>query len=144
MANGTMISQNATTTDYKLMLVVAPPEQMLEMCQFTNQTSGMVMVAGNMSSMASNMSSSMDMFHLVVHVYDKSTGATVIPPVGDVSITVTNPSGASMSVPIVEMFDAGEGVASMHYGNNVSLAAGAYTVTVTVMGESASFDVTLS
>lgn len=138
------IEQNATTAHYKLMLVVAAPEQMLQMCQFTTQTSGMVMVQGAMSNMTTNMSSSMGEYHLVVHVYDITTGATVVPPLSSVSITATNSAGMGMSVPVVEMFDAGQGPASMHYGNNVALAPGKYTVMVTVMGEEATFNVTLS
>lgn len=41
------ITQNATTADYKLMMVLGPQEDMFELCQVTNSTmSGEVMVGG--------------------------------------------------------------------------------------------------
>ena len=39
------------------------------------------------------------------------------------------------------MYDATVGLQDMHYGNNISLGPGIYTVTVTVDGEQATFAV---
>jgi hypothetical protein len=52
-------------------------------------------------------------------------------------MTVTSAGATAdraMAVPVVEMQAVGKGPASTHDGNNVTLAPGTYTVTVTVNG----------
>jgi hypothetical protein len=74
-----------------------------------------------------------------VHIFDKRTGDTVkaTTPV----ISVTNQStGQSRPVPIVVMQGIVEGPADYHYGNNVDLPKGDYTVTVVIGSETANFD----
>ena len=136
--------RNATTADYKLTLEISPPEQMLELCQYSTQTEGMVMLQVPMSNTSSSMSSSTQDYHVELHVYDIATGATVILPLSSVSISMTNSSGMATIFPIVEMFDAGQEPTTMHFGNNVDLSPGNYTVAVGVAGEQATFTVTLT
>ncbi len=86
--------------------------------------------------------------HLVVHVFDKDTGKVV----ADAAVTMdfapldsaSKPGGAPVEVPVVVMQAIGKGPASTHYGNNVTMPAGHYSVTVTVNGQKAMFDVTAS
>jgi hypothetical protein len=134
-----LIIQNATTTDYKLMLQLVPSENMYLMCQVTNSTmSGEVMISGQMNNTSMGMNGSP--YHLELHIYDTKTGATVALPANEVTITITNSSGMmGMSVPIAEMFGIQEGVTDLHQGNNVQLSSGNYTVSVSVAGEKASF-----
>jgi len=81
-----------------------------------------------------------------VHVFDKKTGKAV----SDATVTMSfvaldgkgNPSGTPSEVAVVVMQAIGKGPASTHYGNNVTMPAGHYSVTVTVNGEKAVFAVT--
>lgn len=140
----TQIVQNATTADYKITLVIGPPQNMMTLCQDTASASGMVMVQGTMMAMASSTMSGTSDYHFQAHVYDISTGAPVLPPTSSVTIIVTGSSGLATSIPVAEMFDATQGPQSMHYGNEVQLTPGKYAVTVGVAGETAEFNVTLS
>jgi hypothetical protein len=86
--------------------------------------------------------------HLIVHVFDKGTGRAVT----DATVTMNfvalagkdKPGSAPSEVPVVVMQAAGKGPASTHYGNNVTMPPGRYSVTVTVNGEKAVFAVTAS
>lgn len=137
------VIQNATTADYKFMLVLGPQEEMFELCQVTNSTmDGEVMVGGEMMSMDME-SMSVPQYHLEVHIFDINTGAVVVVPLNAITITIKNSSGMSMNVPISEMYGLSEGATDMHYGNNVQLTQGSYAVTVAVAGEAASFNITV-
>jgi hypothetical protein len=138
------IIQNTTTADYKLMLQLGSPETMLAMCQVTDSTiSGEVMVSGQMiDDMSTTMKSTP--YHLELHVYDIKTGATVALPVHEIRITITNSSGMSSIIPIAEMFGVHGGLTDLHYGNNVHLVSGSYTIRVSVAGEKASFPTSIS
>jgi hypothetical protein len=86
--------------------------------------------------------------HLVVHVFDKKSGKAVT----DATVTMSlvpldakgRSSGAASDVPVVVMQAVGKGPTSTHYGNNVAMPAGRYSVTVTVNGQKAVFAVAAS
>lgn len=86
--------------------------------------------------------------HLVVHVFDKQTGKVVT----DASVTMSFASfdangktvGVPVTVPVVVMQAIGGGPRSTHYGNNVTMPPGHYTVMVRVNGSSADFAVEAS
>ena len=135
------IIQNATTADYKIELGIGPTANMLMMCQVTSSTtSGEVMVASQMSPM----SMTGNTYHLELHVYNIKTGSAEVVPINSVGITVTNSSGTKTTIPVAEMFDIGQGPTDFHYGNNVQLTAGTYTVDSNIGSENASFNVTIS
>jgi hypothetical protein len=137
----TPIIQNATTADYRIELGIGPTADMLMMCQVTSSTtSGEVMVASQMSPM----SMTGNTYHLELHVYNIKTGAAEVVPINSVGITVTNSSGTTTTIPVAEMFDIGQGPTDFHYGNNVQLTAGTYTVDSNIGSENASFNVTIS
>ena len=80
--------------------------------------------------------------HLEVHIFDRKTGDVVktISPV----ITVTDEStGKVQQVPDVAMQGIVEGPGDYHYGNNVDLPPGHYTVTAVIGSETANFDFSL-
>ena len=80
--------------------------------------------------------------HLEVHVFDRRTGDVIknLAP----TITVLNRSdGTAVEVPITTMQGVIEGPGDFHYGNNVDLPGGRYTVSVAVGGETADFDFSL-
>ena len=86
--------------------------------------------------------------HLVVHVFGKDTGKVVADAVVTMNFaslaSAGKPTGAPVEVPVVVMQAIGKGPASTHYGNNVTMPAGHYSVAVTVNGQKAVFDVTAS
>jgi hypothetical protein len=81
--------------------------------------------------------------HLVVHVFDRKTGQAVT------NATVTmhfasldrkgNPVGSPIEVPVVVMQAIGKGPSSTHYGNNITMPAGLYKVSVTVESSTVDF-----
>ena len=83
--------------------------------------------------------------HLIVHIFDKQSGKVV----SDATVTMSfvaldgkgNPAGMPTEVAVVVMQAIGKGPASTHYGNNVTMPAGQYDVTVTVNGKKAVFAV---
>jgi hypothetical protein len=144
MSSTSPIIQNKTTSNYKLILQLGHPETMLAMCQVTNSTiSGEVMVSGKMID-ETPMGMHGTMYHLELHIYDIKTGATIALPVHEITITITNSSGMSRSVPIAEMFGVQGGLTDLHYGNNVQFASGSYSIVVSVAGENASFPTNIS
>jgi hypothetical protein len=138
------IVQNTTTANYRLTLEIGPPETMLAMCQVTGSAiSGEVMVSGQMTD-TSPTSMQGTIYHMELHIYHIKTGATVVLPVHQIIITITNSSGLSRVVPIAEMFGVQDGVTDLHYGNNVQLTSGGYIVGINVGGEKASFSTNIS
>jgi hypothetical protein len=86
--------------------------------------------------------------HLVVHVFDGKSGK----PLTEATVAMKfaamdragKPTGTSVDVPVAVMQAIGQGPASTHWGNNVSMPAGSYQVTVTVNGETGLFNVKAS
>lgn len=74
--------------------------------------------------------------HLVVHIFNRRSGAVVT----DAKVTMSfvavdangKPVGAPTDVPVVVMQAIGGGPASTHYGNNVAMPPGRYNVIVDV------------
>lgn len=139
------LKQEAQSTHYRLGLQIGPKEEMFSKAEADakHPTSGEVMVSGSMAGMAMpGMSMGMDERHLEVHVLSRETGQPVTD--AQVQITLTNDAtGKAETVPIAVMYGVGEGPSDWHYGNNVSMPSGAYTVLVVVNGESALFHVTI-
>jgi len=131
------IMQKAQTKSYSLLLQIGPEEKMYSEAEAakTHPTSGEVMVSGTMMSMAGM---AMDVRHLEVHVVSRATGKVVT--TAKVSITVTDKATRKSTViPVAAMYGVKEGKSDWHYGNNVSMPPGTYTVRVVVNGERATF-----
>ena len=139
-AAGTQIKL-ATTASYNLVAEMGGLQAMYTPAQASSQhpKSGEVMYGGTMTMPTDANNISPDWHHLEVHVFDKKTGnavKTVTP-----ALTVTNDaSGQTEQVPIVLMQGIVEGPSDYHYGNNVDLPKGNYTVTVVIGSETANFD----
>jgi len=135
---------------YRLVLVVLPAEPFYPSdaaAANAHATMGMVVVGGaaprNLDAVPR------PNHHLVVHVYNASTGKAV--PGARVTMTYqalaqsgASTSGTPTAVPVVEMRMHSGGVESTHYGNNVRMPSGRYriTVKVNVVGPT-SFDVSV-
>ncbi len=147
------VTQVGSTDSYNLSLQVGGLEPMYMPADVakTHPKSGEIMFSGQMQmppgmegmGSMTGMAYPPGWRHLEVHIFDKKTGnvvKTVMP-----QITVTNAAtGQSQTVPVVTMQGLADGVGDFHYGNNVLMPNGQYTVSVVINGESASFNLTAS
>jgi len=129
------IEQSATTANYKLKLALGDAEKMLTMDEAKTAKSGEVMVSGEMAMTMSGMSPN---HHLEIQINDVRNGNLVTDKA--ISIQITNDATKEVqNVPIAIMYGVAEGPSDTHYGNNVTLMPGKYTILVTVGGETATF-----
>ncbi|HXP72729.1 MAG TPA: hypothetical protein VN823_01155 [Stellaceae bacterium] len=139
------------TQHYRLVLQVGPSETMYTAAEAKakHPISGEIMLSGKMAGGMPGMDHAMpgmmtmsDLRHVELHVSARDSGK----PVTDarVSITLTGDDKKRRALPIARMYGAVEGLDDLHYGNNMALASGAYTVDAAVNGESARFSVTVS
>jgi hypothetical protein len=146
------ITQLASTSSYNLSLEVGPLQPMYTPAEVAAQhpKAGEIMFSGqmtmppgmeNMQSMA-GMSPPPDWHHLEVHVFDKRSGDAIqgLSPVITITAMAT---GQSQTVPVVTMQGLTEGPKDFHYGNNLLLPKGRYTVTATVGDQTGRFDVSI-
>ncbi|MCC7263520.1 MAG: hypothetical protein IT369_13465 [Candidatus Latescibacteria bacterium] len=135
----TGIEQSATTATYALTLEIGPSEKMLTPEEARTATSGEVMVSGEMAMAMSGMATTQ---HLEVFVKDRKSGAIVSDQ--PVTIKVSNEATKEETVvPVAMMYGLSEGTADTHFGNNVMLMPGNYTIAVAVGSEQAIFMVTM-
>lgn len=142
------ISKTATLDSIRIELHVLPAEPFFTKDQVAagHVTQGMLVVSG--AEPVGVDAASHPNHHLVVHVFNAKTGKAVTH--ADVAITYKmldkkgKPSADSAAVPIVTMQAIGKGAQSTHYGNNVTLAPGTYSIHVVVDGAQASFTVAVT
>jgi|WetSurMetagenome_2_1015567.scaffolds.fasta_scaffold77198_4 hypothetical protein len=81
--------------------------------------------------------------HLVVHVFDAKTGKAITDAMVGMNFRLLDdkgrPNGAVVDVPVVVMQAIDKGPQSTHYGNNVVMPNGTYSVAVTVNGKKTEF-----
>ena len=99
------------------------------------------MVSGEMSMMGMSMDMG-DTRHLEVHVFTLDKGEIVADAKVAIAVTSTNPKKVE-DVSVAKMYGVKEGRSDTHYGNDVSLPPGSYTVVVIVNGEKAEFTVAI-
>jgi hypothetical protein len=142
-ALGAVITRTATTPTYKLTLSVGPVEKMYTAAEVRakHPTDGEVMVGDSMNM--GGMSTGGANRHLEVHVASRATGKVAANVQPAITLTDTSDMGGmamSEKVNAMAMQGIGEGVADLHYGDNVKLTAGhMYKVAVKVKGEKATF-----
>ncbi len=139
-AADTQIKLGSTTT-YNLVAEIGGLQAMYTPAQVSRQLpkTGEVMFGGSMTMPPDATNVSPDWHHLEVHVFDKQTG-NVIKTANPVLTVKNDATGQTIQVPIVVMQGIVEGPNDIHYGNNVDLPKGEYTVTVVIGSETASFD----
>jgi hypothetical protein len=145
-ANAADVMQTKTVGAYRVELHVLPAEPFFSKQDVADKhvKEGME-IEGGAAPVAPDADSHPN-HHLIVHVFDKQSGKVV----ADATVTMSfvaldgkgNPAGTQTEVAVVVMQAIGKGPTSTHYGNNVTMAAGHYNVTVTVNGEKAVFAVT--
>jgi hypothetical protein len=139
-AAGTIIKLGSTTT-YNLVTEIGALQAMYTPAQAASQhpKTGEEMFGGTMVMPADTTNPSPDWHHLEVHIFNKQTGDTVKATTPVISVT-NQGTGQTQPVPIVVMQGIVEGPSDYHYGNNVDLPKGEYTVTVVIGSETANFD----
>ena len=139
-AAGTQIKLGSTTT-YNLVAEIGGLQAMYTPAQVSSQhpKTGEVMFGGSMTMPPETTNISPDWHHLEIHIFDKKTG-NVIKTANPVLTVKNDVTGQTIQVPIVVMQGIVEGPNDIHYGNNVDLPKGQYTVTVVIGSETASFD----
>jgi hypothetical protein len=133
------IQQEMQTAHYRLDLQIGPMEQMYMAADVAAQhlTQGEIMLSGGMA-MPKDMDTAR---HLEVHVYSLDKGAVVSD--ANVAIAVTDAQKTLQNIQIATMYGITQGPSDTHYGNNVDLPPGTYTIDVTANGEKAAFKVTV-
>jgi len=134
--------QTQTTASFKVSVQVGPLETMLMPDQAAGAKDGEVMVqmpGMPMPSMSTTDQGQPVNHHLEAHIYNKTNGAVLnnVAP----TLTVTNQaSGSSRKIdPVMAMYGVTAGQSDLHYGGNVYLPNGTYTVTVAIGSEMAVF-----
>ena len=148
-ANAADVMQTKTVEPYRVELHVLPAEPFFSKQDVADKhvKEGME-IEGGAAPVAPNADSHPN-HHLIVHVFDKQSGKKVV---SDATVTMSfvaldakgNPAGTPTEVAVVVMQAIGKGPASTHYGNNVTMPAGHYDVTVTVNGKKAVFTATVA
>lgn len=140
------VVRQGQTTHYRLALQIGPQETMYSKADAAKMhpASGEIMAGGTMSGgsmpMAAGGGTAMSTRHLEVHVTSRATGKVVTDAA--CRITVTNDTTKKTeTIPVAMMYGIKEGPADWHYGNNVSMSPGPYTVAVMVNGEKTVFHV---
>ncbi len=142
-AAGTQIKLGTTAT-YNLVAEIGGLQAMYTPAQASSQRpkTGEVMFGGSMTMPPDTANASPDWHHLEVHIFDKKTG-DVVKTANPVLTITSDATGQTRQVPIVVMQGIVEGPSDFHYGNNVDLPQGKYTVTVVIGSESSNFDFSL-
>jgi hypothetical protein len=143
MSGGAELTQ--TAGPYRIVLEVLPPEPFYTKAQVKQNhvKDGMVVFGGAAPVQPDD--ASHPNHHLIIHVFNSSTGKALRGGHVTMTYALASSSGAAATaVPVVEMRVIGKGPESTHYGNNVTLAPGTYHVIVTAMGKPATFTVNVS
>jgi 5-hydroxyisourate hydrolase-like protein (transthyretin family) len=125
----------ATAGPYRLALTVGPAERMLTPAQAkqTHASSGEVMLDGLTEVMPVGTMSRQR--HLEVHVVDRSLGMPVTN--ARVGVRIERRGAMAQTVALMRMYGVKEGLKDLHYGDNVNLSSGDYTLQIRVNGHRA-------
>ena len=77
--------------------------------------------------------------HLELHIRDRSTGKVITNVVPTITIRIDATGASEKLTSVVPMYDVAVGTSDYHFGNNVYLPAGTYTITTIVNGQAATF-----
>jgi hypothetical protein len=141
------VHQQKAAGPYRITLQIGPAEMM---STHPKGNSGERMLSGMMASCSMpdsgmggmSMGSKTCNRHIEVRVDNRRTGKVVSN--AHVQIRLINQRTLSViTVPIMTMVGARQGIADLHYGNNIYGPNGAYTVVTRINGTSASFGVNL-
>jgi predicted metal-binding membrane protein len=132
------VAYRAVAGPYALTLTIGPAETMLTPAEArrTHARTGEVMLDG---AMASAMPMGGMQRHLELRVVDRTMGMAVTG--AHVTIRVLGPGAPRSVLRLARMYGVKEGMKDLHYGANLNLERGVYTVRVRVSGHPATFRV---
>jgi hypothetical protein len=142
------VIKKATVDGMRIELNILPAEPFFTQDEVTSKkvNEGMLIISG--AEPLSPEANTHPNHHLVVHIFDAKTGKAITKAKVSMNFQRLDakgkPTGDSVNVPIVIMQAIGKGLESTHYGNNVVMPAGSYSVTVVANGKKVAFQVMLS
>lgn len=142
-ASGQSADAHVQVTDhYRIALEIGPLTTMLMPDQAAGAKEGEVMVGMPgipMRTMDAMNEGQPVNWHLEVHLHSKATGTVLSTPMPMIVLT-DQATGKSRNVSAIAlMYDVKVGPQDLHFGQNLYVPPGVYTVTVTVGGERAAF-----
>jgi hypothetical protein len=142
------VMKTATVGDMRIELHVLPAEPFFTAGEVAAKKvkSGMLIIGGAVPlSLEANANHNR---HLVVHIYGAGTNKAITDARVSMNFqkldSMGKPTGAPVDVPVVIMQAIGKGAESTHYGNNVVMPAGSYSVSVVINNKQTDFQVMLS
>ncbi|MBI4181008.1 MAG: hypothetical protein HY528_03670 [Chloroflexi bacterium] len=118
------------TSSYRFILGIEEAEEMLTPEQAKTAKEGEVMMGTSPVSMQEG---PMPNHHLEVQIHNKKNGDLIKEPMPKITV-------GDKELMIMAMYGLKSGESDMHFGNNLYLADGNYTVKVSIGGETAVFD----
>ena len=146
--NAKNVMKTTTVGGMRIELHILPAEPFFTADEVTSKKvkEGMLIISG--AEPLSPEANTRPNRHLVVHIFDAKTGKAITTAKVSMNFQQLDakgkPTGDSINVPIVNMQVIGKGLESTHYGNNVVMPAGSYSVTVVANGKKVAFQVMLS
>jgi hypothetical protein len=135
-ADDMMKTANIDGLRVELHILAAEPFFTADEIAFSHVKEGMLIIGG--AKPIATDAASHPNHHLVVHVFDAKTGKAITDALVSMNIQLLDdkgrPNGAVVDVPVVVMQAIGKGPQSTHYGNNVVMPNGSYSIAVTVNG----------
>lgn len=130
------VTLTKTAGAYRIELHLLPPEEFHTAAEVSaKHISAGMLVVGGLPPLAAGATPAPN-HHLIVHVFDRTSGAAVTDAKVLISLRPVgadgHPSGRHIDVPVVKMQAIGAGAGSTHYGNNLAIPAGSYVVTVII------------
>ena len=140
-SNGDVVSQTQTTTSYKVQLDIGSVETMMMPDQTKGAKTGDVLSAMPEVTHDTIIDDRLPVTHSFdLHIWNKATGEPISGST-KVEVMVKDWTNGQMYLPddIVRMYDVDQGPKDMHYGRNIYLPSGRYTVNLMVGQERVSF-----
>ena len=144
-AHAGSVMKDTTLGGLRIELHVMPAEPFYSRKEITSQNirAGMLVVGGA-PPVGLHTKPSPD-HHLVIHVYDTKSGKAVTNARVRISFRSLGISpGHPTNVPVAIMEAIGKGEQSTHYGNNVIMPDGSYSVAIVINRQKVTFTVALS
>ncbi len=131
--------QTASTANYKIHFLIGPNETVLTPDQAKTAKSGQVLVSGQSAQPEGK---NLLNYYIQVTATDLKSGQKITNQ--PVTVQIQNEvTDKIQTLEIAQMYDAALGQSSLHYGNNITLDAGNYTITVQIGNESAKFRISV-
>jgi hypothetical protein len=139
-SNSDTVSQTQSTTSYTVQLDIGPVETIMTPEQGANAKTGDVLSAAPETTHDTIIDDRLPVNHsFELHIMNKATGAPITGTKVEVMLKDWANGRTYLPDDMVRMYDVDQGVKDMHYGRNIYLPAGHYTLDLMVGQERVSF-----